>query len=1033
MRLQSQVFIITSVIFSLHFVIGTYFEQDQIKKEVIANIKENARTIQVILTAYRTVYQTIFIDHQVPINDSTIQFLPAHAISRISKKFTQSVTNGLSFNTVSDRPRNPVNQADAIELEAIHFFHNNSNIKERFIRYDEFSKEDFYHFSQPIFIKPRCLKCHGKKEDAPKSIQQRYNTAYNYKVGDIRGLLSIKLPASIIEQRVTELFQRNLISHVLGLLLSFVVIAMLLNQTIISRIRDLKIGSETLAKGDYNTHITLSGNDEITQMGHEFNKMADMIAQREQQLIKQRSLYYALSQTNKSIVKMNSKEELLNNICHIVTQQEHIIFAWFGVADAQKDNLVAIANAHFQQNIHLSLQKEAECHVCPAVSAFLLQEKIIDNHFSMPSDHPSFYSEQSELDIHAVVSIPIIVDNQVNSIFSIYSDIEHYFSDDIVDLLDEIAHDIEYALKNFNLKEQHIDAQNKLEQSSEELKKLNNFMTLLLESTGEGIFGVDINEHCTFVNHAAQTMFGYSETELKNNSIHELTHHSYEDGSHFPTTKCPIHKAFHSGEPCQIDNEVFWHKDGTPFPVQYSAYPIRNEQQCITGSVTIFRDISERQAMNREMSYLASHDSLTLLLNRYSFEQRLMQALETAHFENVQHVVCYIDLDQFKIVNDTCGHLVGDNMLKMIANLLKDIINKDDTLARLGGDEFGLLINNASIEYALKITQKICQSIKEFRFIWEDNVFIAGCSIGIAAITEETHSVQSIMSIIDTACYIAKDKGRNQVHVSSVNDSATVKHQDEMQWVVEIRKALEENRFLLYQQEIISTDTLTHDCQHFEILLRMQDKANNIIPPGAFLPAAERYHLMSDLDRWVIRSTFEWLDNNQNSPQKKQPIRFCSINLSGQSMDDDDLYQYIIEQQTIHNIDPANICFEVTESAAITHLDQAIHFITKLKKQGFLFALDDFGTGMSSFAYLKNLPIDFLKIDGSFVKNIMDDSIDHAMVKSINDIGHIMGLKTIAEYVENEAIKDQLVTMNIDYLQGYHIAQPKPCLSQHLF
>ncbi|MCK5664715.1 MAG: EAL domain-containing protein [Thiotrichaceae bacterium] len=1028
MRLQSKVFIITAIIFSLHFVVDTYMGHRQIREDVIANIKENARTVRGMLMAYRSVYQKIFIERDVPINDTTIKFLPAHAISRISRGFTQWVDNGLSFNTVSDRPRNPMNQADKIELDAMQFFRQNKEAGERFVPYRTESGENFYHFSQPIIIKPRCMKCHGKKEMTHKSIQQRYDTAYNYQIGDLRGLISIKLPAKIIEQRTRMLIHQNLLIHSLGLFFSFILIALLLNRTVLTRIRELQQGSEKLTAGNYETQIDLSGNDELTQMGHTFNHMAQTIAHREQELIRQQSLYYALSQTNKSIAKLNSTEKLLKEICRIAISQNNIIFAWFGMVNSEQSALIQYASTGqpcgYMKNINLSLQADSPNRNCPIINAFHTRKASISNHYLSDPDTVFSHNEAQKAGIQAIASFPLRNNDHIIGVFSVYSDQENYFSDDIVNLLQEMTSDVEYAIKNYNLKEQHLKAQKQLEQSSKELTELNDLMSMLLESTGEGIFGVDINGNCTFVNHAAQNMLGYSLAELKGRSMHQLTHHSHSDHSNFPEENCPIYSAFHSGESCQVDNEVFWRKDGTSFPVQYSAYPIRENNQAITGSVAIFRDTTESRAITQKMNYLASHDSLTSLLNRYSFEQRLSQALETSQFENIQHVVCYIDLDQFKVVNDTCGHLAGDEMLKLIAHLLKGIVRKNDVLARLGGDEFGLLLENCSIEQAEQMTQKICLSVKDFRFVWNDKIFNTGCSIGIAAITEETQSVQNIMSTVDAACYIAKDQGRNQVHISSGNDTETVRHQGEMQWVSKIKKALEDNRFLLYRQTIFPADDLHQENNHFEILLRMQDSQGNIIPPGAFLPAAERYNLISELDRWVIRSTFKWLAaNNQN----KEDFYFCSINLSGQSIGDKKLYQFIMAQQHIYSINPRTICFEVTESAAVTHLKQAVLFIKQLRKHGFLFALDDFGTGMSSFAYLKNLPVDYLKIDGSFVKDIIDDPIDHAMVKSINDIGHIMGLKTIAEYVENEEIQNELIHMGVDYLQGYGLAKPEPC------
>ena len=397
MRLQSKIFIITAIIFSLHFIVDTYVGQRQIREDVIANIKENARTIRGMLMAYRSVYQKIFIDHEVPINDTTIKFLPAHAISRISHGFTQWIDSGLSFNTVSDHPRNPVNQADRIELDAMQFFRQNDDAAERFVPYRTKSGESFYHFSQPIFIKPRCMTCHGKKETTPDSIQQRYDTAYNYNIGDLRGLISIKLPAKIIEQRISALIQQNLVIHSLGLFFSFILIALLLNRTVLTRIRELQLGSEKLTAGKYETRIELSGNDELTQMGHTFNHMAQTIAHREQQIIRQKSLYYALSQTNKSIAKLNSTEELLKEICRIATSQNNIIFAWFGMVNSEQNALIQYASAgqscSYMNGINLSLQTDSLNKNCPIISAFHLKKASISNHYLSDPDTAFSHNE----------------------------------------------------------------------------------------------------------------------------------------------------------------------------------------------------------------------------------------------------------------------------------------------------------------------------------------------------------------------------------------------------------------------------------------------------------------------------------------------------------------------------------------------------------------------------------------------------------------------------------------------------------------
>ena len=1031
MKLQTKVYIITAIIFLLHFMVSIAIGQRQIKTEVLANIKDNARNVRGVLMAYRSVYQKIFLNHQIQINDTTLEFLPAYAISRISDEFTQWVDSGLTFNTVSDRPRNPRNMADAIELEAMDYFRKHKSAQEHFVPFTNKDGEQFYHFSQPIYIEPRCLKCHGERSQAPESIKKRYDTAYNYKLGDLRGLMSIKLPSKIIQQRIEELFENSVKIHLTTFLFSLILISVLMNKTVISRIRSLQRSSERLAAGDYQARIDIAGNDELTQVGQSFNKMAQTIAQREQSLLKQQALYHALAQTNKSIIQFNDKQKLFEKICQIATSQVHLTLAWVGLVNNTESNLDIVASSGKSKDclhkLDFSLNPDTLNQSNPAKPAVkaVLHKKIviINDYLNHPETRPQHQDARDE-NIHAVAALPVFRNQQVIGVFSVYSDQVDFFSKDIVSLLEEMVRDIEYAISYYELQQQHQHSQQQLEQYTTELAKVNESMSLLLESTGEGIYGVDINGLCTFANRAALKMFGFSLEELLGNKMHILTHHSHKNGTPYPNEDCPVYQAFRTNIPQHIENEVFWRKDGTFFPVEYSAYPIVNDKQEITGSVTIFRDVTETQRIKNKMNFLARHDSLTGLLNRYSFEQKMTEALESAQNEKSVHVACYLDLDQFKLVNDTCGHLAGDEMLKLIAHLLKDNIRRHDTLARLGGDEFGLLLEDCSLERATELGQKLCLAVKDFRFLWDDKIFSIGVSIGISAITQDSKSVQQILSDIDSACYIAKEKGRNRVHVIEPDDTETAQRHGEMRWVSDIRSALEDDRLLLYKQIIMPSIPSATDKQHFEILIRMQDKNGSIIMPGAFLPAAERYNLMLEIDFWVIKNSFKAIASH--SITGSEQVCICSINLSGQSIGESSLYDFIISQQKRYSINPQHICFEITESAAITHLELAIDFIHRLTSKGFLFALDDFGTGMSSFAYLKNLPVNYLKIDGSFIKDILEDPIDRAMVKSINEIGHIMGLQTIAEYVENDAIKNELLAMQIDYLQGYGIARPEP-------
>lgn len=449
--------------------------------------------------------------------------------------------------------------------------------------------------------------------------------------------------------------------------------------------------------------------------------------------------------------------------------------------------------------------------------------------------------------------------------------------------------------------------------------------------------------------------------------------------------------------------------------------PVLDELGRLIRTFGTLQDITERKEIEQQLNYQANHDALTGLINRREFEERAEQLLSTIGQDNSEHALCFIDLDQFKIVNDTCGHAAGDEMLHQLGSLLTNTVRQRDTLARLGGDEFGLLMEHCSLDDAHRVVDSILQAINSYQFFWQGKVFKVSASIGLTPITEATSSVTSLLQDADAACYVAKDEGRNRIHVHHPGDAEMARRHGEMQWVARLNQALEEDQFVLYAQAIrpLNGDS----SKHYELTLRMIDQTGGIIRPGAFLPAAERYSMVSRLDRWVIERSFEALISH---PAFLRRIDFISINLSGASLADDPFLGFVIERLHESGVDAQKICFEITETAAISHLNKAMAFISTLHEFGCRFALDDFGSGLSSFAYLKNLPVDFLKIDGMFVRGIVNDPIDHAMVKSINEIGQTMGMQTIAEFVENDEIKNILVNLGVDYAQGYGIGQPRP-------
>ncbi len=421
--------------------------------------------------------------------------------------------------------------------------------------------------------------------------------------------------------------------------------------------------------------------------------------------------------------------------------------------------------------------------------------------------------------------------------------------------------------------------------------------------------------------------------------------------------------------------------------------------------------------------HLAYHDQLTGLVNRNEFDRHLNDALDSAKCNDISHVLLYLDLDQFKVINDTCGHQAGDELLSQLALLLREEVRGNDILARLGGDEFGLLLENCPLDKAKVIAEDLRGLISNFRFVWRDKSFSIGVSIGMAKITKDAQGADEVLSAADIACYAAKDLGRDRVHVYLDDDSELRRRQTEMQWVARIKNALEEGRFVLHQQKMCSLNRLNGTQHCAEFLVRMLDEEDNIIMPGAFIPAAERYGIMSLLDRWVVRSAIAHLATNL--PEEGEDTSVFFINLSGNSLNDNGFSNYI-QQQIIHyNVPSKLLCFEITETAAISNLSEAVKFINEIRGFGCQFALDDFGSGLSSFSYLKTLPVDYLKIDGSFVRDIVVDPMNFAIVQAINEIGHVAGLYTIAEFVEDEETLEILRGIGVDIAQGYGISRPQ--------
>lgn len=428
-----------------------------------------------------------------------------------------------------------------------------------------------------------------------------------------------------------------------------------------------------------------------------------------------------------------------------------------------------------------------------------------------------------------------------------------------------------------------------------------------------------------------------------------------------------------------------------------------------------------------DINYLSFYDRLTDLVNRQEFERQLEVALQESITHKLTHVLMVLDLDQFKIINDTCGHIAGDELLRQITKLLKQHIRDSDTLARLGGDEFAVLLHCCPQEQAMKLAERIRQEVKDHRFMWETQALTTSISIGMVAINKNTKNHQELLSCADLACFTSKDKGRNTISWYQPDNVEFTRRRNEMQWVPRIHLAVEEDRFILHNQPMLCLKTgVMH---HSEFLVRMLDENQEIIPPNSFIPSAERYGLMPLIDRWVVKNVFRHL---AESGLGNKPEGTYFINLSGSTLSDKAFFDDIRDFLNFYHIIPARICFEITETAAIANLSNAVEFIREIRERGFKFALDDFGVGLSSFSYLKSIPVDYLKIDGSFVKSLLNDPIDRGIVDACNQIGHAAGLTTIAEFVESDEVCDALRSMGVDYAQGFGIAKPGPIASSRV-
>lgn len=559
-----------------------------------------------------------------------------------------------------------------------------------------------------------------------------------------------------------------------------------------------------------------------------------------------------------------------------------------------------------------------------------------------------------------------------------------------------------------------------LHQSEQALHEEKERAEVTLHSIGDGVITTDLQGRVLYLNPVAEILTGYTQNQATGKPIETI--YRVQDqisGSQLanPARLCLAEDTVISG----VNLAQLISADGRAFAVEETAAPIRGKAGSTIGAVLVFHDVTEAREASRKLAYQATHDALTGLINRSEFERLVEETLQDTKANGTSSAFCYMDLDQFKVVNDTCGHIAGDRLLVELATLIQHRVNESDVLARMGGDEFGILLRNIPLNDARALAEEIRNRIRDYRFLWDGQTFEVGISIGVVPIRPDTSAAVEIFSNADIACFVAKDMGRNQVYVSNVNDVEQARRHLEMQWSARIPSALEHDQFVLYYQKIVPLDSTRGESPRCELLVRMLDEDGSLVLPGRLIPAAERFRHMPEIDRWVIRNALKLIAQHG----ARLGMAAYAINLSGQSLGQEDLLDFVKREILRSGVKPSLITFEITETAAIRNVSLAARFMTELKKMGCQFSLDDFGSGLSSFGYLKMLPVDYLKIDGSFVRNMLHDDHDHSIVIAISQIAKTLNIACVAEWIEDEATLMALKEVGVDYGQGFFLHRPE--------
>ena len=691
--------------------------------------------------------------------------------------------------------------------------------------------------------------------------------------------------------------------------------------------------------------------------------------------------------------------------------------AWLGMY-SEKPGMVSVIS-HVSSGTPSDLSRLVQSIDIPIAGDPMLHEIMTADHIVVVEDARSDPRTNKEivalLQNRTIVNVPLVLAEQRLGALGMgtYGDVEGVRPPLPwqLEFMQAMAGHVAVALDRVRFMQAHKLAEVALYEEKERLQ-------VTLHSISDAVISTNALGELLYINPAAELLTGWTLTEavgLPYQQVFRLGE-SLAGAAHLDL----VAEALVASETFRYPYLSLNPLQGASCVVEAAVSPIRDADGEVQGAVLVFRDVTEQRRLSQEIEFQATHDELTGLGNRRAFEQALTQAFAHSRSQAQHHVLCYLDLDEFKVVNDTCGHIAGDALLRQVATLFADVLRAGDTLCRIGGDEFGIILANQDLAQSLLVAERLQLNLAAFRFVWQEQSFGVGVSIGMVLLDAGSESVGALLQAADSACYVAKEAGRGRIHVYATDDPALAQRYGVMEWVSRIEHALQHDRFVLFAQPIVPIGASDGRGLHCEILLRLWDERGDLVSPGQFMPAVERYHLATRVDRWVVAHALQWVCAHQDQ------IDLCSINLSGQSLGDTAFMAFVLQSLADTALPCNKLCFEITETAAIGNLLTANSFIATLREMGCKLSLDDFGSGLSSFAYLRNLPVDVLKIDGQFVKDIAKDPVSLAMVKSIHEIGCLMGKETVAEFVESQAILELLRGIGVHYAQGYAVGYPMP-------